>query len=248
MGARPRRSARRVDALGAAAELSALEAAIGHRFTDSALLLRALTHMSAPQGAPDRQAHYQRLEFLGDRVLGVAVADLIYRAFPADSEGDLSRRLGHLVRRETCAEVALAWDVGRHLRLGSAENAAGLRGKPAILADVCEALIAAVYLDAGFEAARAVVERAFGPKMTEPGRATRDAKTELQEWALGRGLPVPLYREMARSGPDHAPHFRIGAVVEGFEPVAGEGPSKRQAEQAAADAFLRLAGLRLGTP
>jgi ribonuclease-3 len=177
-------------------------------------------------------------------VLGLAVADLLYREFPTGSEGDLSRRLGHLVRKETCAEVSVAWGAGEHIRVGASEG--GLRRKEAILADVCESLIAAVYLDAGFEAARGVVERAFGPKVGEPGRATRDPKSMLQEWALGQGRPVPVYTETDRTGPDHAPKFKVTAVVEGFEPCVGEGRSKRQAEMAAAEAMLRREGVMAG--
>ena len=220
-----------------------LEETIGHRFADRRLAERALTHISALPGSPADGPHYQRFEFLGDRVLGLAVAHMLFRAFPEASEGELSRRLAHLVRRETCAEVAASWDVSRHVILGAGERQSGLRQKQALLADVCEALIAAVYLDAGFEAATAVVERAFGPKMDEPGRSVRDAKSTLQEWAMGRGLPTPRYLEVARSGPDHAPMFRISAVVEGFAPADAEGRSKRLAEQAAAAAFLQREGL-----
>jgi ribonuclease-3 len=218
--------------------LGKLEAAIGHVFNDRALLERALTHISALAGTPADGPHYQRFEFLGDRVLGLVIAELLFRAYPGATEGELSRRLAHLVRRETCAEVAVAWDVPPHVILGPGERQSGLRRKEALLADVCEAILAAVYLDAGFEAARSVVEKAFGAKMAEPGRAVRDAKSALQEWAMGRGLPVPVYREVDRTGPDHAPHFRIEACVDGYEPAAAEGRSKRLAEQAAAVAFL----------
>lgn len=220
-----------------------LEEAIGHRFTDRSLAERALTHISALPGSPAEGPHYQRFEFLGDRVLGLAVADMLFRAFPQATEGELSRRLAHLVRRETCAEVATAWSVSRHVILGVGERQSGLRKKEALLADVCEALIAAVFIDGGYAAAVAVVERAFGPKMDEPGRSVRDAKSSLQEWAMGRGLPAPRYDEVARSGPDHAPQFRIAAVVSGFDPIEAEGRSKRLAEQAAAQAFLRREGL-----
>jgi len=225
------------------AGLAELEAALGHRFVDRGLAQRALTHISALPGAPADGPHYQRFEFLGDRVLGLAVAHMLFRAFPEASEGELSRRLAHLVRRETCAEVAAAWQVGRHVILGAGERQSGLRQKQALLADVCEALIAAVYLDAGFDAATMVVERAFGPKMDEPGRSVRDAKSTLQEWAMGRGLPAPRYDEVARTGPDHAPVFRISVGVDGFAAAEAEGRSKRLAEQAAATAFLQREGL-----
>ncbi|MHB2165987.1 ribonuclease III [Alsobacter sp. R-9] len=224
--------------------LDALEQAIGHRFADRALLERALTHITALPGSPVDGPHYQRLEFLGDRVLGLAVAAMLYRSFPQATEGELSRRLAQLVRRETCAAVATEWNVSPHVRLGVGERQTGLRRKEALLADVCEAIIAAVHLDAGFEAARALVERAFGGRMEEPGRAVRDAKSALQEWAMGRGLPAPAYVEIGRSGPDHAPVFKIEARVVGYEPVVSEGRSKRIAEQAAAEGFLRREGLR----
>lgn len=223
--------------------LSVLEESIGYSFKDRAHLERALTHISALKGTPSNGPHYQRLEFLGDRVLGLVVAEMLYRTYPRAGEGELSRRLGHLVRHETCAEVAELWDVGPHIRLGVGENQSGLRNKTAILGDVCEAVIAAVYLDGGFEPARVLVERDFGPKMSEPGRATRDPKSMLQEWALGLARPVPVYEERDRSGPDHAPQFRIAARVEGFKDCEGEGPSKRLAEQAAAEAFLRREGV-----
>ncbi|WP_293862087.1 ribonuclease III [uncultured Alsobacter sp.] len=228
--------------------LGKLEAAVGHVFADRTLLERALTHISALPGTPADGPHYQRFEFLGDRVLGLVIADMLFRAYPAATEGELSRRLAHLVRRETCAEVAMAWDVPPHVILGLGERQSGLRRKEALLADVCEAILAAVYLDAGFDAARSVIEAAFGPKMAEPGRSVRDAKSALQEWAMGLGLPVPVYREVERSGPDHAPIFRIEACVNGFEPAWAEGRSKRLAEQAAAVAFLEREKVMQGDP
>lgn len=223
-------------------DLGAFEAQVGHVFGDRGLLERALTHISALHGTPADGPHYQRLEFLGDRVLGLCVAEMLFAAFPRASEGELSRRLGHLVRRETCAEVAKAWEVGPHIRIGQGEMQSGLRKKEAILADVCESVLAAIYLDGGFAPARSVVERWFAPKMAEPGRARRDPKSALQEWALARGKDVPVYRQVERSGPDHAPRFVVEALVKDCEPTAGEGSSKRTAEQAAAEVFLRREG------
>jgi ribonuclease-3 len=218
--------------------LGALESRIGHCFADQALLLLALTHISAVGPGKGRNRSYQRLEFLGDRVLGLAVADMLYAAFPHADEGDLSRRLASLVRRETCAEVALAWGVGAHVRLGDGEAQSGGRSKGAILADVCEAIIAAVYLDAGFPAASAVVAKAWDVLMRVPRLPLRDAKTALQEWAQARGRPTPAYAEICRSGPAHAPEFTIAVTVEGFSAAEGVGSSKRAGEQAAASAFL----------
>lgn len=219
---------------------AALEARVGHVFRDKDLLRWALTHVSASAHRPDS---YERLEFLGDRVLGLAVAHMIYEGFPDDSEGELSRRLAALVRKETCAEVAELWGVGPYIRLGEGEAQAGGRKKRAILGDICEAIIGAVFLDGGAEAAERVVREAFGPKMHEAGRALRDAKTALQEWAQARRLAPPRYRLVSRSGPDHAPFFELAVEIEGFEAAIGSGSSKRAAEQAAAAAFIAREGV-----
>jgi ribonuclease-3 len=236
--ARPSARARRITR--PKPDLSVLEARIGHSFADPSLLARAVTHVSKAAG---RAGSYQRLEFLGDRVLGLAIADRLYAAFPQADEGDLSRRLAGLVRRETCAAVATAWDVGPHLVLGQGEVLGGGRRNQTILADVCEAILGAVYMDAGYEAARALIESAFRPAEPTGAPRGRDAKSALQEWAMGRGLAIPAYDVVERSGPDHAPHFRIAARVEGLEPGVGEGPSKRLAEQDAARTVLAREGI-----
>lgn len=220
--------------------LDVLEARIGHAFADRALLERALTHMSR---ADERVGSYQRMEFLGDRVLGLAVADLLYAALPDADEGELSRRLAGLVRRETCAAVAAAWEVGPHLVLGQGEVLGGGRRNATILADVCEAILGAIFLDAGYAAARAVVEGAFRPAEVTTAPRGRDAKSALQEWAMGRGLPIPAYAVVERAGPDHAPVFRIAVTVEGVPAGEGVGPSKRLAEQEAARAVLEREGI-----
>jgi len=220
------------------AELSDLEARLGYSFRDRDLAALALTHLSAQTGAGGRVQSYQRLEFLGDRVLGVAVAAHLYAAFPQASEGELSMRLAKLVRRETCAAIAAEWDIGPHVVLGLGEARGGGRKKAAILSDVCESLIGAVFVDGGFEAARDLILRAWGPRMTADAEPARDAKTAVQEWAQARGLAAPYYEEAARSGPAHAPHFVMRVVLQGFEPETGEASSKRAAEQAAAQAFL----------
>ncbi|MCE4225575.1 ribonuclease III [Methylobacterium sp. C25] len=218
-----------------------LEAAIGHLFTDRALLPLALTHVSKAGG--DRVGSYQRLEFLGDRVLGLAVAELLYEAFPQADEGDLSRRLAGLVRRETCASVAEAWEVGPHLNLGPGEIQGGGRRNQTILADVCEAILGAVFLDAGYEPAKAIVRAAFRPEQDTAAPRGRDAKSALQEWAMARGLPIPVYEVAERSGPDHAPVFAIAVRVSGIEPGLGRGGSKRLAEQEAAQSILDREGI-----
>lgn len=220
-----------------------LEARVGHVFRDRDLLTRALTHISAaPAGALKRDS-YQRLEFLGDRVLGLIVADMLMRSFPDAPEGELSRRLAELVRRESCTDVATQWGVGPYLRIGGGEAVAGVRRNAAILADVCESIVGAVFLDAGLEAARHVVEGAFGPRLAAPRRPLRDAKTQLQEWAQARGKKAPTYRTIERSGPDHAPRFVIEVDVDAIEGARGEGASKRDAEQAAALAMMQREGI-----
>ena len=213
--------------------LGTLEARLGHVFAEKAFLGLALTHIGA---AASRPASYQRLEFLGDRVLGLAIAAMLYAAFPEADEGDLSRRLADLVRRESCAEVAAEWGVEPHIRLAPGERtSAALRR--AILGDVCEAIIGAVYLDGGMSAAGALVERAFAGRMRAP-RRLRDAKTTLQEWAQAKGLAVPVYREVARRGPQHAPQFTVAVAIDGFADAEATGASKRVAEQAAAATFM----------
>ncbi len=223
-----------------APETSRLQETLGHVFADQGLLTTALTHMSA-EGP--RLESYQRLEFLGDRVLGLSVADMLFARYPQAEEGDMSRRLADLVRKETCAEVALAWNLGAFMRLGDGEILAGARKNKAILADACEAIIGAVFIDGGYEAARGLVERAFGERLLKPVRPLRDAKTALQEWAQGQGYQTPTYTERGRSGPDHAPVFRVAARINGLADAEAQGTSKRLAEQAAAEAFLRREGL-----
>ena len=215
--------------------LAELEARLGHVFVDTALAERALTHLSAQS---DRMQSYQRLEFLGDRVLGLAVSEMLYEAFPDAPEGDLSVRLARLVRRETCAEVAEGWDVGPYVVMGVGEARGGGRKKAAILGDVCEALIGAVFLDGGFAAAHALVRRFWEARMRVDAVAVQDAKTAVQEWAQARGLATPRYGEVERSGPAHLPRFVMQVELEGFAPERGEASSKRAAEQEAARAFL----------
>ncbi len=221
-----------------AVDYSELESRLGYIFADGKLLVRALTHVSALAIEGDRAESYQRLEFLGDRVLGLVVASTLYEAFPQADEGDLSRRLADLVRRETCAEVALEWQIDSYVRLGEGEAQSGGRRKAAILSDICESLIGAVFVDGGYEAARKVVSTAWAERMLKPKRPLQDAKTALQEWAQARGRPTPRYHEIERSGPAHAPEFVIAVAVEGFDDAQASGSSKRAAEQAAAAAFM----------
>ncbi len=225
------------------ADLGELEERIGHAFRDRQFLERALTHMSAAPAEAKRTGSYQRLEFLGDRVLGMCVAELLFKTYPNAEEGELSRRLADLVRRDTCADLALLWNVGPFLRLGDGEASSGARRNKAILADACESIVGAVFLDGGYRAALTLIETALGDRLRHPATPLRDAKTALQEWAQGQGLPTPHYIEVGRSGPDHAPVFKVAAQVAGLADGVGEGRSKRLAEQAAAESFLRRESL-----
>ena len=219
-----------------------LEERIGHSFAEQDLLDSALTHISALSGK-SRAGSYQRLEFLGDHVLGLVVSDMLFRAFPKANEGELSRRLADLVRKETCADVARAIDLGAAIKLGASEASAGGRRRLAILADVCEALIGAVFVDGGYEAAEALITRLWEQRMRAPKRPLRDAKTMLQEWAQAQGLPTPAYREVERTGPDHDPEFRVVVELPDRMPAEGTGRSKRSAEQAAASVMLSREGV-----
>lgn len=213
---------------------------IGYEFGDPALARIALTHRSL---VGRQELTYERLEFLGDRVLALVVADMLYDAFPFEDEGALAKRLVALVRRETVAEVAMRIAVAPLIRLSRSEEEAGGRENPGILADVCESLIGAIYRDGGLEAARIFIERHWSALMEGATEPPKDAKTSLQEWAQGRGLPLPSYRQVRRSGPDHAPQFTIEVSVGDYPPELGEGATKRSAEQTAAERLLaRLEG------
>lgn len=223
--------------------LTRLEAQLGYTFADRGLLERALMHASAlPSG---RGQSYQRMEFLGDRVLGLAVAAALYRRYPDADEGDLARRLNALVRKESCAERALAIGIDGALKLGHAEAHSGGRRKAAILADACEAVLAAVFLDGGFAAAEMVIARVWAPLFDSEGIAERDPKTALQELVQGLGAPPPRYVLVERTGPDHKPHFVIDVARENDILARGEGGSKREAEQNAARAALAKLGVAL---
>jgi ribonuclease-3 len=226
--------------------VSGLEGRIGYRFKDLKLIDSALTHISAMTGPRNPAGSYQRLEFLGDHVLGLAVSDMLYQAFPKANEGDLSRRLADLVRKETCADIARAIELGSAIKLGPSEANSGGRQRTAILGDVCEALIGAVYLDGGYAEAAALVERLWAERMRKAEGPPRDAKTMLQEWAQARGLPTPVYREVGRTGPHHDPEFRIAVELRDRTPAEGMGRSKRAAEQAAAAAMLVREGVTAG--
>ena len=223
-----------------------LEARLGHVFKNRALLKKALTHASVRQASAKRRDN-ERLEFLGDRVLGLAVAELLSETYPTATEGQLARLFNRLVRGGTCAEVARALDLGASLHLSESEAGTGGRDKETILADACEALLGAVFLEAGYQKAREVVRAHWGPKLEGAPAEVADAKSALQEWAQGKGLDLPQYMEVAREGPDHAPRFTAEVRIKGTQPARGKGASKRAAEQAAATALLAREGVRGGT-
>ena len=216
-------------------DLRAFETRIGHSFTNPDLLIRALTHGS--MSSPNRDDN-QRLEFLGDRVLGLVMATALLDQDPHASEGQLAPRFNALVRKEACADVAREIDLGTVLKLGRSEMLSGGRRKQALLGDAMEAVIAAVYRDAGFKAADALIRRLWGTRITSVESDARDAKTALQEWAQGRGERPPAYVEVARTGPDHAPIFTIAARLQNGKEAQATAGSKRQAEQAAASTLL----------
>ncbi len=215
-----------------------LIAALDYEFRDPDLLIDALTHPSA-DGTRGRA--FERLEFLGDRVLGLIVADMLYRRFPDEAEGHLARRQAQLVRRETLARVARALGVGRAVILSKGEDEGTGRDNPALLADACEAVLGAVFADGGLEAAARIIRARWEPLVAEALTPPRDAKTALQEWAQGRGLPLPAYTVLEQSGAAHEPTFHVSVSVMG-QSGEGRGTSKRAAEQAAAAELLeRLA-------
>ncbi len=218
-----------------AADLLAFQGRIGHDFRRPELLLRAVTHSSL---ASATRPSNERLEFLGDRVLGLSIAEALVMSDRDAAEGQLAPRLNALVRQEACAEVAREIGLGEVLKLGRSERMTGGRRKEALLGDAMEAVIAAVYLDAGFEAARALVHRLWSQRIAEAPLHRRDAKSRLQEWAQGRGLPPPAYIETAREGPDHAPVFTVEVRLASGEMTVGKAAGKRQAEQAAAEVLL----------
>jgi ribonuclease-3 len=209
---------------------------LGHEFKDQALLARALTHAGANAALSN-----ERLEFLGDRVLALIVSETLYRLYPEEDEGALTRRVHSLVRWEACARVGEEIGLWQHLVLTRAE-AAGGRSKGPILGSALEAVIAAIYLDGGMDAARPFIERWWGPMFADAATDSRDAKTRLQEWSQGRGKGAPVYSLKEQEGPDHAPHFVVEAKVADFDPALGEGGSKRQAEQDAAAKLLAMVG------
>lgn len=219
-----------------------LERRLGHKFKNQELLERALTHASVRGGGAAKRDN-ERLEFIGDRVLGLAIVEAVSEALPKAREGELARRYNGLVKGETCALVGRELGLGAFMILSESEENSGGRKKNAILADAIEAVLGAVFLDSGFDAARNVVLKLWQPVLSEGACQQIDAKSVLQEWAQGKGLSLPRYIEISREGPDHAPKFTTEVRIKGCEPATGVGRSKRQAEQAAARAVLEREGV-----
>jgi ribonuclease-3 len=226
----------------AAASLAPLAEVLGHGFEHPELLVEALTHPSARARRGGAKRGYERLEFLGDRVLGLIIAELLWRGFPDEAEGALTRRHTSLVRRETLTGIAKEIGLGSHIVLSAGEEAAGSRANPSVLADVCEAVIAALYLDGGLAVARRFVERWWEQRLAKLGAPPHDPKTALQEWAQARGRALPVYRTVATEGPAHRRTFTVSVTVEGLPPATASGSSKRVAEAAAAAAALAVLG------
>ncbi len=217
---------------------------VGHRFADETVLKNALTHSSFHGvRAHSQMQDFERLEFVGDRVLGLVISTLLYEAFPNSDEGGLATRFNLMVRKETCAQVARDIDLGSYLLMSPGEQDAGGRQKQAILGNACEALIAALYFDGGLDVARQFITKYWEPYLDQVVKPPQDAKTALQEWAQSKGLSTPKYSVVDRQGPDHAPNFTMSVEVEGLDGDQAEGSSKRLAEQAAAERLLMREGI-----
>jgi ribonuclease III len=217
-----------------------LEEKTGHKFLDLTRLERALTHASARNRDG---SDYERLEFLGDRVLGLVVAEMLFALYPNADEGELSIRLNSLVDAETCAEVADDLDLHLLIRKGSDMGQIESRRLSNVRADVVESIIATIYLDGGLDAARPFIETHWGPHARHLTAGRRDPKTELQEWAHRVGGIQPVYTVIDRSGPDHEPIFSVELAVNGYKPERADGQSKRLAERAAAEQMLLREGV-----
>ena len=243
--ARPKRTRLRARAKQAARlpslspeRLAELETRIDYQFKDRALIDRAMTHASAVQEFGPRFS-YERLEFLGDRVLGLVIAELLFRKFEGEPEGGLAPRLNALVNRDACAAVATKLGLESCLMLDAAEEKAGGRQKPSILSDICEALLGAIYLDGGMKPAAKLIEASWSPMMKSLGKRPKDPKSALQEWAQAEGFATPSYEIVGQVGPDHAPEFEARVLVGAFDPAAGRGTSKQEAQRAAALSMLK---------
>lgn len=212
---------------------SDLQQEIGYAFRDAALLSQALTHASMG----GMSANNERLEFLGDRVLGVGVADMLFRSFPDDKEGDLAKRHTALVQQAALVDIARQWGVRTHMKyLDGAFS-------EAVEADAVEALLGAIFLDGGYQAVAELIEKFWRPLLEKYKAPPTDPKSMLQEWAQAKGLPLPVYTVAHQAGSDHAPVFDIDVTVKGYAPVRAQANNKRAAEKEAAITFLKQIGI-----
>ncbi|MDP7143219.1 MAG: ribonuclease III [Alphaproteobacteria bacterium] len=212
-----------------------LEDRIAYHFRDKTLLEMAMTHSSM-----ETHHSYERLEFLGDRVVGLAIADLLYKTFPDEVEGNLAKRHAALVQGHTLADIAIEIGLGKYILFSDAERAAGGHHNKKILADCVESLIGAAYLDGGYDACYRIIPAIWGQRINHMDKAPREPKTALQEWAQSRALPLPSYEIISTEGPDHAPIFEIRVTIEGLEPVTAKDHSRRGAEKKAAALLLDI--------
>ena len=223
-------------------EFQAIAALLGYTFSNRDLLKAALTHGSSRKGR--LSTTYQRLEFLGDRVLGLVIAEELYLRNPRKAEGPLAQNFSLLVRAEACADAARDLGIADHIRVGIKEKAQGMTTQKLILGDVMESILGAMYLDGGLEPARTLIMRLWEQRLSNRTKLVKDAKSYLQEWALGQAKAIPAYRVISRDGPDHSPHFTIAVAVDGFPEAVASAQSKRIGEQLAAEAFLRREKIR----
>ncbi len=221
-----------------------LQSRLGYAFRRSDLLNLALTHPSVAHESAGAAQHNQRLEFLGDRVLGLVVAESLFRQHGREREGKLAARLSALVRGEVCAAIAQKLGLGDFVQVGATEKLQGIHNLQSVLGDVMEAVIGAVYLDGGYDKARDLVQRLWADVITKPDTAVKDAKTFVQEWALAKGKILPVYSMVGREGPEHKPIFKVKLSIPKFGEAEGEGPSKQAAEMSAAQRFIQQGGLR----
>jgi len=216
-------------------DLNKLQNLIGYQFKDMHWLERAMTHSST-----NEDYNYQRLEFLGDRVLGLVIADALFQEFKGEREGGLAKRHTALIQGQTCAAVGLKHDLNEYIIMSDAEEESGGRVNENIIADIVESMLGAIYIDGGYDVAQKIILKLWGNTITTLEKAPQDPKTELQEWVQARSLDLPAYEVIQKSGPDHAPIFTIELRVSGFKAIKAEGTSRRQAEKLVARKMLEV--------
>ena len=219
--------------------LNEVEAAINYVFKDKDLIHHAMTHPSILGSDEDAHHSNQRLEFLGDRVLGLVISERLIERFPTDREGEMAPKLNALVNKSACARAIRHLGVGEHLMMGNGEIKTGGRGRESTLGDLCEAVIGAIYLDGGLKAARAYIEFAWADEFSRPLAAIQNPKSVLQDWALKRGMALPAYKVTGRTGPEHELEFEVLVTLADGMSATGVGSSKQDAGRAAAERLLK---------